>query len=380
MTEDEIRYAIRSKVSSDDYNVVELANALKILLDEMNKSRLMELRLPKETVQELEDLSKTREESVEILIKEAIIKYLEGETGTERATKVEGDEKTLLIGLDADIAPSKDKDEETPELEEDMADIDEDYLITHGYSEVEATDDVIGLRKSPPISEFKDEDEDIIEGIGSLNDSEIIDRREIDRDDLVLEEDELEDEIEEPIEINGSIDDVEEVEAEIDEDLVEVVEDVELAEDEDDLDEVEVELDGEVIEIVNDDEEPVEITSSDLDDLGEEDESLEVEIDDEISTDAEDLDDHEDIDKDTYDELMDLEETSRGRPKIANIEEEILKALEAKESAELADQEETTKPKTSKKKGRIKTKKKGKVGSTSKKSQAKKKSSKSKSK
>jgi hypothetical protein len=358
-------------VSSDDYNVDELARALKILLDEMNKSRLMEIRLPKETAQELEDLSRNRDESVEILIKEAIIKYLEGETGTGISANVDGEEKTLLIGLDADEPSIKDMDEGTQEPEDDMSDIDEDYLISHGYSEVEAKDDVIGLKKSLPISKFKEED-DLIEGIGPFDDSEIIDR-----DDADLDDDEFEDEDESyALEDDDFKDEIEEVEVEIGEGLVEVVEDVELPEDDEDSDEVEV--DGEVIEIVNDADKKADISSSEFDDLEIGSENLDVNIDDEISEEAEDLEDVEDADKETYDELLDLEEEGKEPPKMASIEEEILKALEDKENAETADQEETAKQKTSKKKkkGGTKTKKKGKGGSSSRNSQTKKKSKK----
>jgi len=75
-TEDEIRYAIKMKVSSDDYNVADLAVALRTLIDEMNKSQVLRVRVPKELVEELETLSSEKDETMEALLRRIIMDHV----------------------------------------------------------------------------------------------------------------------------------------------------------------------------------------------------------------------------------------------------------------------------------------------------------------
>ena len=69
LTEDEIRYAIKIKVESDDYNVAELASALKTLINEMNKSTVLKVRVPREVADEFEKLSREMDESIESILR-----------------------------------------------------------------------------------------------------------------------------------------------------------------------------------------------------------------------------------------------------------------------------------------------------------------------
>ena len=56
LTEDEIRYAIKMKVDSDDYNVADYAVALRTLINEMNKSTILKVRVPREMAEEFEKI------------------------------------------------------------------------------------------------------------------------------------------------------------------------------------------------------------------------------------------------------------------------------------------------------------------------------------
>ena len=102
LTEDEIRYAIKMKISSDDYNVADLAVALRTLIDEMNKSQVLRVRVPKELVEELESLSKEKEESVEALLRRIIMDHIRS------PTEIEDEIETI------DEEPEIDDDEDEP--------------------------------------------------------------------------------------------------------------------------------------------------------------------------------------------------------------------------------------------------------------------------
>lgn len=105
LTEDELRYAIRMKVDSDDYNVADLAVALKTLITEMNKSTVLRVRVPKELTEKLEEISKERDESVESLLRIILLDFINQETEDKEKieTIISEDEEEPPVELEAEI-------------------------------------------------------------------------------------------------------------------------------------------------------------------------------------------------------------------------------------------------------------------------------------
>jgi hypothetical protein len=106
LTEDEIRYAIRMKVDSDDYNVADLAVALKTLITEMNKSTVLRVRVPKELAEKLEEISQERDESVESLLRIILLDFINQHVTEKQEIETiesEDEEEEAPIELEAEI-------------------------------------------------------------------------------------------------------------------------------------------------------------------------------------------------------------------------------------------------------------------------------------
>lgn len=152
-TEDEIRYAIKMKVSSDDYNVADLAVALQTLINEMNKSTTLRVRVPKEMAEKFEELSRERGESVEAMLRDILIEYISREGEYAEKLEEEGVSDEGIVGEEEDeIDIMEDETEDT------LLDIDagakEGEIV-----EVE-TEDVLEAEELPDIETI---DEEIIE-------------------------------------------------------------------------------------------------------------------------------------------------------------------------------------------------------------------------
>jgi hypothetical protein len=123
LTEDELRYAIRMKVDSDDYNVADLAVALKTLISEMNKSTVLRVRVPKELAESFEEISKQRGHSIESMLRTILIDFI-----NEKEEMVTPITKDISLDdsheeLEAEIVdiiegnfPEEDEDEEDIEI------------------------------------------------------------------------------------------------------------------------------------------------------------------------------------------------------------------------------------------------------------------------
>jgi hypothetical protein len=122
LTEDELRYAIRMKVDSDDYNVADLAVALKTLISEMNKSTVLRVRVPKELAESFEDISKQRGHSVESMLRSLLLDFInqKEESLIPVAEEAEEEEKEELEAEIVDIIqgnlPEEDEDEDDIEI------------------------------------------------------------------------------------------------------------------------------------------------------------------------------------------------------------------------------------------------------------------------
>jgi hypothetical protein len=172
LTEDELRYAIRMKVDSDDYNVADLAVALKTLISEMNKSTVMRVRVPKELAESFEDISKQRGHSVESMLRTILLDFINqkeeslipvAEEATEELEaeivdiiqgnvteeEEEGDDIEIvsnrnidrqLLDMESTTVDSEPEDEEEEEMEEDVSEIEDlDRELEEELKEFEPT-------------------------------------------------------------------------------------------------------------------------------------------------------------------------------------------------------------------------------------------------
>ncbi len=151
-TEDEIRYAIKMKVSSDDYNVADLAVALQTLINEMNKSTTLRVRVPKEMAEKFDELSRERGESVEAMLRDILIEYISREGEYAEKLEEEGVSDEGILGEEEDEIDIMEDETEDKLLDIDAA-ANEPEIV-----EVE-TEEVLEAEELPNI----EDDEEIIE-------------------------------------------------------------------------------------------------------------------------------------------------------------------------------------------------------------------------
>jgi hypothetical protein len=184
LTEDEIRYAIKMKVARDDYNVSELAFALKTLISEMNKSTLLRVRVPKALAEEFEKLSKDRGKSVQAMLRAILIEYM-GRRNTptqvgEEDTDTYGD---IEIGNRMEGIRIKSTDGEEPlQIQVNVKEADVVDEEEEGFSIRQDTENVESVGRSTPEHSSID-----------LNMGEEMVQEDITEVDLDLDEDDTED-------------------------------------------------------------------------------------------------------------------------------------------------------------------------------------------
>lgn len=160
LTEDELRYAIRMKVDSDDYNVADLAVALKTLISEMNKSTVLRVRVPKELAESFEEISRQRGHSIESMLRTILLDFI-------------NQKEESLIPIDEENV-----DETTEELEAEIVDI-----IQGNIQEEEEDDDdieivstsgldkeLVDMESTTVDSEPEEEEEEIKEDVPEIDD------------------------------------------------------------------------------------------------------------------------------------------------------------------------------------------------------------------
>lgn len=192
LTEDEIRYAIKMKVSSDDYNVADLAVALQTLINEMRKSAILRVRVPKDVAQELEDLSRERGESMESTLRNVLVEYI-----TRKRELAEGIEEEPIGYEDMDTIKQEKEAEEEMESDESLSsDRREDANISIGDEDVEESEeellDIDTTSKDSEIVEVEPEELTEVEDFDEeINESEVdaLDSKKTDTDEgLEVEE------------------------------------------------------------------------------------------------------------------------------------------------------------------------------------------------
>jgi hypothetical protein len=145
-TEDEIRYAIRMKVESDDYNVADLAVALKTLISEMNKSTILKVRVPKELAEGFDDISQKKGESVESMLRTLLIEFITKErrkTSEPTHEDSEDEVEAEIVDVVQEEEPDEDyidEDIESELLDMESSTIDSDEVKVEEEPEDEVTD------------------------------------------------------------------------------------------------------------------------------------------------------------------------------------------------------------------------------------------------
>lgn len=158
LTEDEIRYAIKMKVSSDDYNVADLANALQTLITEMNKSTVLKIRVPKEMAEEFAKIAKQRGESMESTLRNILIGYISEED--EESEELE--EEVAEIYEEVEIEPPKRRKKgvtvngEFEDEEEEYYIEEEDEDMDFSLGDEESEDGVLELKSPGPGTKLED--------------------------------------------------------------------------------------------------------------------------------------------------------------------------------------------------------------------------------
>lgn len=237
LTEDEIRYAIKMKVDSDDYNVADYAVALRTLINEMNKSTILKVRVPREMAEEFERISDERGESVESMLRGILIDYMSREG--EIADRFAGEEREVYE--DTDMVPP----EESSDTDNGIVGEEEEEVVVEGedvhevIEDAEIEDRLLDIKGEETASDSEELDikEDLEEEISDVEvmDEDII---EPDIDEVELEADfgdDLKEEMmdEDEIEAETSSDKLEEVrmeETDIGGDLKEDIPDAEVVE------------------------------------------------------------------------------------------------------------------------------------------------------
>jgi hypothetical protein len=203
LTEDEIRYAIKMKVSSDDYNVADLAVALQTLINEMRKSAILRVRVPKDVAQEFEDLSRKRGESMESTLRNILVEYI-----TRKRELVRGLEEETVTYEDIGMKkPEKEFGEEMERGERFLGERVKEIDISIGNEDVdedENVDELLDIDTSTKDSEIVEVEAEELSDIEAID--EDINEPEIE----VLESEEDESEEDLGVEELGDIEDIDE--------------------------------------------------------------------------------------------------------------------------------------------------------------------------
>lgn len=195
-TEDEIRYAIKMKVSSDDYNVADLAVALQTLINEMNKSSILRVRVPKEMAEKFEELSRERGESVEAMLRDILIEYINKEGEYAEELEEEGVSDEGIVGEEDEIDITEEETEDklldikTTAKEPEIVEVEtEEVLEAEELPDIETIDDVIEPEIEDDLEEEYSTDIDVIdEELGNPDIEEDLNIQDLDDIDAIVAE------------------------------------------------------------------------------------------------------------------------------------------------------------------------------------------------
>jgi hypothetical protein len=175
LTEDEIRYAIRMKVDSDDYNVADLAVALKTLITEMNKSTVLRVRVPKELSEKLNEISERKGESVESMLRIILLDFINHKGEIKKQLELEDDEEeeeVANVELEAEIVEIIHGNEP---VDIDLAEDEEDLDLLEDFKDRNIESELLDL-ETPTI----DSEPEKVKIGGDLDDDDFSDIEDLD--------------------------------------------------------------------------------------------------------------------------------------------------------------------------------------------------------
>ena len=128
LSEEELKYSIKTKVSSDDFDIAPIAMSLKTLAKAIENSREMKVRLSSDMAEQLETYAKKKGETPGSVIRDAVIAFMGGEISVPKKEEKEEEpeEKKEAPPPLIPIPTKKDEEEEEEEEEEDEEEEEED--------------------------------------------------------------------------------------------------------------------------------------------------------------------------------------------------------------------------------------------------------------
>ncbi|MDG6220256.1 MAG: hypothetical protein QCI38_02250 [Candidatus Thermoplasmatota archaeon] len=127
LSEEELKYAIKTKISSDDFDIEHLARAMKTLEKIMGESSMMEVRITNAMHKKLKESAEDMGESIGTIVRKALEGYLGGDfsvapsedTGKKRAKVEREPEPEEEDELEPEPEPEPEPEEEEEDEEED---------------------------------------------------------------------------------------------------------------------------------------------------------------------------------------------------------------------------------------------------------------------
>jgi hypothetical protein len=131
LSEDEVKNAIKAKISSEDFDIAPLADSLKNLQSALENSTMINVRVAKDMAKKFELLARDRGEGVGNILREALGIFLAEEAGDIDIEEAEEDmaaeeEEPVEAIEENEEEEEEDEDEEEEESDEEESDEEED--------------------------------------------------------------------------------------------------------------------------------------------------------------------------------------------------------------------------------------------------------------
>ena len=149
LSEEEVKSAIKAKISSEDYDIAPLADSLKNLQSALENSTMINVRVAKDMAKKFELLSRDRGEGVGNILREALGIFLAEEAGDINIEEAEEDEEEEDEPVEAAEEVEEDEDESDEEEDEDESDEeeDEDESEDEDFEEADEEEDDEGIER-----------------------------------------------------------------------------------------------------------------------------------------------------------------------------------------------------------------------------------------
>ncbi len=132
LSEEEVKSAIKAKISSEDFDIASLADSLKNLQGALENSTMINVRVAKDMAKKFELLARDRGEGIGNILREALGIFLAEEAGDIDIEEAEEDEEEEIVEAieedDEDLEAEESEEEESEEesKEEEAEESEED--------------------------------------------------------------------------------------------------------------------------------------------------------------------------------------------------------------------------------------------------------------